>query len=129
MVVMLMRKTNLKKTTNKVKIKLKLTPDTVIALAKLLAYPPSLFPVQKTVEQKLLLSYTYELSDKLTNKSRKLLRSVDLFNTKKKTSLTLKYHEAWALEQLIRKLLNLEENKLSRTLLQKTADDINQKLL
>lgn len=111
------------------KIKLKLTPDTVLALDKILSYPAELLPATKTVEEKLLLSYAYELSDKFTGKSKKLLRSIDLFNNKKKVSFTLKYHEAWALEQLIRKLLNLEENKLSRTLLQKTADDINQKLL
>lgn len=106
------------------KIQLKLTPDTVLAIDKLL-FPNA---VGTTKQQRVLLSIMYELAEIFEKRAKKITRSTDLFNAKKKISISLKYYEAWALEQIIRNLINLEDNLYRKNLLQKTADEINQKL-
>lgn len=111
------------------KIKLKLTPDTILAIDGLLSRFYAINTVGSTKSERVLLSIMYELAEIFEKRAKKIIRSTDLFNAKKKISITLKYHEAWALEQIIRDIINLEDNPYKRNLLQKIADEINQKLL
>lgn len=110
------------------KIKLKLTPDTIIALDALFDGFTGQPLTGKTNQQKTLLSIAYELGDTFQKLANKVVRSADLFNGKKKIGISLKYYQAWALEQIIRNLINLEDNLYRKNLLQKTADEINQLL-
>lgn len=112
------------------KLKLKLTPDAILAIDRLLSRLYAISPAGSTVRERMLLSIMYELADLFSKTAKKITRTTDLFSgNKKNKSITLKYYEAWALEQIIRDVINLEENPYKKNLLQKTADEINQKLL
>lgn len=110
------------------KLKLKLTPDAILAIDKLLLRICPMNTVGNTKEERVLLSIKYELAEIFEKRAKKITRSTDLFNLKKKISISLKYHQAWALEKIIRDLINLEDNTYRKTLLQQVADEINQKL-
>lgn len=111
------------------KLKLKFIPDTILAIDGLLFRLFAINAVGSTKEERVLLSIMFELAEIFQKRAKKITHSTDLFNVKKKISITFKYHEAWALEQIIRDVINLEENHYKKNLLQKTADEINQKLL
>lgn len=111
------------------KIQLKLTPDTVLALHEVFeGMTASLNFKSMNENQRLVCSLAYDVLDKLS--AAKKRRRADLFSANKKNvSITLKYHEAWGAEVLIRSTLTLySDNPYKQTLLKKTADEINQKL-
>lgn len=111
------------------KIKLKLTPDTILALDSLFEGFCNNNLAGKTKEQKTLLSIAYDLADTFQKQANKVVRSTDLFNSKKKLGVSLKYYQAWALEQIIRQMPDPGDNEYRKTLLAKTADELNQKLV
>lgn len=109
------------------KIKLKLSPDTILALDSLFESFCGNPLAGKTKEQKTLLSIAYDLADHFQRLANRVSRSADLFSTKKKLDISLKYYQAWALERIIREMPQ-EENPYKKNLLAKTADELNQKL-
>lgn len=113
------------------KTTLKINADSIFALDKLLSNVYnigfSLGLSGKTKEAKVLLSISYELSNKFNSKSRNIVLKQSLFDSKKKYSIGLKFHEAWALEQIIYASLDNVNNDYAKTLLKKIADDLNQK--
>ena len=110
------------------KIKLKLSPDAILAVDWIFDnFCKGSLP-GRTQEQKVLLSISYDLDDTFQKQANKVVRSSDLFNTKKKMGIGLKYYQAWALEKIIREMLPLVDNLYKKTLLGSLADDINQKL-
>jgi hypothetical protein len=62
------------------------------------------------------------LADKFESKAKELKKNSNLLNQKTKTKITLKFHEAWALHEIIDELLDLvlldhyEENLISMLL-------------
>lgn len=114
------------------KIKLTLDIDGIIAIDRLLESSYRVMIANKTIDQRVIISICIELSDKFSTKARKAERDHNLLTANKKRSVTLKYHEAWALELVIRRALELSEfeylNYRSNQL-RIIADDINQKLV
>lgn len=109
------------------KTTLKINADSIFALDKLLNNVYQVPGFGKTKEAKVLLSISYELSNKFNTKARNIVLKQNLFDSRKKYSIALKYHEAWALEQIIYKSLDNVNNDYARSLLKNIADDLNQK--
>lgn len=109
------------------KVELKLNPDQVFACSKMLrgVVDSQLPPTGR--EQKLIRSMAVELNDKFNKEAQKLKKSLDLFEIKKKVKITLKYHDAWALEKLIFGAVSLIEEPYTIQQLRQLAGDINQK--
>lgn len=80
-------------------IKTKVTPDQIMALEKLMQQLPNFKPTQEL--QKVTKSIITDVADKVHSRYRKISKSPNLFNEKKKTTIELKYHEAFALTVFI----------------------------
>lgn len=109
------------------KIELKLTTDALLACNKLLhnVYETS---AQTSKESRITLSIAYDVAEKIGTKARNVIKKQSLFDCKKKHKITFKYHEAWALEQIIRNMIDTFNNVYQSSLLINIADTINQKL-
>jgi hypothetical protein len=80
-------------------IKLKITPDQILALEKLLE-DVLLKPAIK-IDEKLTKSILSDVAEKVHKMYRDILKSRDLFNEKKKKSIQLKWHEGGVLSAII----------------------------
>lgn len=108
------------------KVEFQIKNDTLIAVDKQLDKIYTL-PVSQVKTENVYKSIGYDLADKINTKAKTLIKRANLFD-KKKTKLTLKYHEAWALEQILSELIAYEANDYHRALLQAFINQINQKL-
>lgn len=110
------------------KIKLQLKPDTIIALDKLLEMLWDL-PESLDKRENVYKSIGFDLAEKFSSKAKNLIKKADLFNDKPK-SINLKYHEAWALEIIIKELLEHfpDPNPYRKALLNNLSNTLNQKL-
>jgi len=106
------------------KITLPLLVDEAFALDKLLNQVPGFVP--KTPQGKAMKSICLETSDKVHKLVRKLQKDTDLFQDKKKTKIELKYHEAYAIFELINAFLPATGHNSN---LQKINDFLHQKTL
>lgn len=106
------------------KITLPLLADEAFALDKLLNQVPDFLP--KTPQGKAMKSICLETSDRVHKLVRKLQKDTDLFHAKKKAKIDLKYHEAYAIFELINALLPATGNNIH---LQKINDFLHQKTL
>ncbi len=109
------------------KVELRLKPDTVAAVNKLLQKVYKM-PVSNDKRENVYKSIGFDLADKIDKKYKNLIKKADLFNDKP-IKITFKYHEAWALEQIIIELIADEENEYYRTLQQGLINKVNEKLL
>lgn len=111
------------------KIELKINTDTIVALGKLLEMVYDL-PVSSDKRENIYKSIGYDLADKFSSKAKSLIKKANLFDNKTH-KIKLKYHEAWALEEITRELTEIfpDKNPYRQTLYQKTLDQLNQKLL
>ncbi len=107
------------------KIELHLSPDTLIAANELLKDIYYL-PVSMDKRENVYKSIGFDLADKFDAKAKSQIKKANLFE-KKKIKLTLKYHEAWALEAVIQDLLETVTNEYRKALLLNLANSINQK--
>lgn len=110
------------------KVKLTTKTDTVMALDRLLEMIWDL-PVSTDKRENVYKSIGYDVADKVSSKAKNIIKKADLFS-KKPISISLKYHEAWALEIIISELLENfpDKNEYRTTLLNSFKDSINQKL-
>lgn len=108
------------------KIELKISPETIFAVNKTLRRVFEIAPSNNQREN-VHKSIAFDLSEKFEKKTKSLIKKADLFDSKVK-SFSIKYHEAWALEQIIRDLIRLEENQYHKVLLQKLINQLNEKL-
>ncbi|MCH4824276.1 hypothetical protein ML462_13960 [Gramella lutea] len=110
------------------KIELKLSTDTLMAANKILKEVYNL-PVSCVSRENVYKSIGMDLADKFDSKCKAQIRKANLFENKK-VKLTLKYHEAWALEALIADLTDqlIENNEYQRSLLFTLRSTIHQKL-
>ena len=108
------------------KVELKLSPDTILAANKLLR---NVFKISfsSEIQENVFKSIGFDLSEKFEKKTKSLIKKADLFDSAVK-SFSIKYHEAWALEQIIRDLIWSEKNTYQKMLLQKLINQINEKL-
>ena len=108
------------------KIELKISPETIFAVNKTLRRVFEIAPSNNQREN-VHKSIGFDLSEKFEKKTKSLIKKSDLFSSEVK-NFTIKYHEAWALEQIIRDLIRLEENQYHKVLLQKLINQLNEKL-
>ncbi|QSS96607.1 hypothetical protein [Psychroflexus sp. ALD_RP9] len=110
------------------KIKLQLKPDTIIALDRLLEMLWDL-PVSLDKRENVYKSIGYDLAEKFSSKAKSIIKKANLFETKTK-AISLKYHEAWALEIIINELLEHfpDKNEYRKSLLTSLSNNLNQKL-
>lgn len=108
------------------KIELKMNNDTLMAIAKMLQGVYTM-PVSMDRREKVYRSISYDLADKFDAKYRTKIKKSDLFDQKKLTKFSLKFHEAFALQQILMDLIQEVDNDLNRTLAQKVINALDQK--
>ena len=108
------------------KIDLKISPDQLIATASVLEDIDNVRALSSN--EKLLLSIAYDLKDKICQKSTMTKRKTDLFSTGKKVSVSLKFHEAWALEKILIERKGILQNDFNKSMVQTVINVLNQQL-
>lgn len=113
---------------NRMKVEIKLSADALLACNKLLqnVYDTKRYQSQTA---NMMLSITFDLADKLDSKSKTIMRKQGLFDTKKTHKISFKFHEARALEAVIRSMLPNIDNDYQATLLTGVANKLNQQNL
>ena len=110
------------------KIEIHLNIDSLVAVNEALK---ELYEMEPPTDKRgrVYHSLGLELSDKFDSKLKtELKKGVNLFNTKKKYKIGLKYHEAWALEGCLIELIGSLNNEYKKQLVQFTINQLNQKL-
>lgn len=69
-----------------------------------------------------------DLADRFDSKMKSIIKKVNLFEAKKKTKISLKYYEAWALKAYLTASIASVDNDYQRTLLQKQINNLDQQL-
>lgn len=108
-------------------IKLKFTNDMLMATHQILknVYNPSILLSR---EQKLVKSISFELAELFEKKCKAQIKKASLFDVQKKISLSLKYHQLWALHMLLIDLFFLHDNAFQKQQLQKVIDLLDKEL-
>jgi hypothetical protein len=106
------------------KITLKLSPDQALAMDKLFQNTVAFNAV--TNNEKSAKSICFDIQDKTDVLARKVKRSNDLFNNKKRFNLNLKFHEAHTAYLFITTNLPATNHNLY---LQQVHDQLHQKLI
>jgi hypothetical protein len=109
------------------KTDLKLTADQVFALEKLLQQVYNLYPAT-TQEQKATRSIAFDLDEKFSSKRKQIIKNNNLFEQKKRYKISLKYHEALALQRIIFDLLDTVNSEKPKFDLKNVHDFLHQKL-
>ncbi len=109
------------------KIEIKISNDSILAVNELLQH---IYTMQKSNDKKVNVyrSIGFDLADKFDTKAKQLIKKTTLFDLKKKHKITLKFHEAWALEIILRELFTYTDNHYKRFQINIVIDDLNQKL-
>lgn len=109
------------------KVELKLSNDTLMATNKILKEIYEL-PLSQVKRENVYRSIGFDLADKFDKKCKTQIKKANLFDNKK-VKITLKFHEAWALESLIKSLADeiIVNNEYQRRLVFALADTLNQK--
>lgn len=110
------------------KIELKLDNDSIIHVTELIK---NVYTTDQALgkENKMLKSIAYDLADKFEGKYKTLIKKQCLFSNKNKTKVTLKWHEAWALETLLHYLMDLAPSSFAKIKLNQVISQLNQKLV
>lgn len=113
------------------KIELKLTADELHYLDQRFAQVGNVTLLsfnQQKADRKLILSILIEVADKLSAMTTKLSRKPSLFDTKKRHKITLKYHEAYAVNVYLTGANNLETDDYKKSMAAKLSLMLDQKL-
>jgi hypothetical protein len=86
------------------KIELKLTADQIVAVAKLLEQVTE-SSLPSSTQDKVNKSISFDLSDKFASKKSSVKKSNSLFDFKKRHKMSLKYHEANTLFEVVNQFL------------------------
>lgn len=108
------------------KVVLNLNKDALIAANQMLQQVYEM-PVSMDQRENVYKSIGFDLADKLDKKVKTLIRKANLFD-KEKIKLSLKYHEAWALEAILLDRAPLIGNDYQKNLTQALIHTINQQL-
>ena len=108
------------------KIALKLNPDTAIIIAVTIEAVYNSKAL--TRKEKSTLSIALDVASKLDAKAINVKAKRNLFDAKKKISITLKFHEADMLELLLIQQMQGVEQPYIRQEIQKAINQLNQKL-
>ena len=110
------------------KVELKLTADTINAAARLLEKVYDL-PAPLGQSEKIIRSIAYDVADAMLSKQKTIRKKLNLFDAKKKHKISLKYHEAFALYNILNELNINVSDDYNRTILNKSKDDLHQKTI
>jgi hypothetical protein len=110
------------------KVELKLTADTINAAARLLEKVYDL-PTPLGQSEKIIRSIAYDVADTMLSKQKTIRKKLNLFDAKKKHKISLKYHEAFALYNILNELNINVSDDYNRTILNKLKDDLHQKTI
>ncbi|WP_281237871.1 hypothetical protein [Flavobacterium praedii] len=108
------------------KVILKLNPDTAIIVAATIEAVYNSKAL--TRKEKSTLSIAIDVASKLDGKAINVKAKRNLFDAKKKISITLKFHEADMLEMLLIQQMKGIEQPYIRQEIQKAINQLNQKL-
>lgn len=107
-------------------IKVKTNGDGIGAVNKVLEH--ILYTNTTEKQNKLLKSLAFDISDKFTAAHKKAVKKSTLFDQKKTYAITLKFHEAYALEMIIAGYINLVDDQYSKLQLDKLKNYLNQQM-
>ena len=108
------------------KVELKISPENAIIIAAALQAVYNSKAV--TRRDKSTLSIALDVAAKFDAKAVNLKAKMNLFDAKKKIKISLKFHEADMLELLLIQQLGSIQDEYIRGQIQKTINDLNQKL-
>ena len=110
------------------KVELNITSDTLFAINDLLDKIYQL-PVSLDKRENVYKSIGYDVADKISTRAKTQIKKANLFQNKK-IKFTIKYHEAWALEEILKDLLSFftPDNDYHQNLIQNLINQLNQKL-
>ena len=110
------------------KVELKLSNDTIIAVNQLLCQV-YLLPASIDQQVKLMRSIIYDVADRFDKKVKTQIKKASLFDAKKRTKFTLQFHEAWALKEVLQSLYATLSNPYQQSLIQTVINTLDQKLV
>ena len=110
------------------KVELKLTADTINAAARLLEKVYDL-PAPWGQSEKIIRSIAYDVADAMLSKQKSIRKKLNLFDAKKKYKISLKYHEAFALYNILNELIINVSDDYNRVILDKLKNDLHQKTI
>lgn len=84
--------------------------------------------VSQVKTERVYRSIGYDLAAKFDTKWKSKLRKHDLFDQKKLSKVTLKFHEAWALQHILTDFHGSEDSDFTSNLILKVINTIDQKL-
>lgn len=109
------------------KIKLKQNIDGLMALDKLCNI--ILGNEMCGIDAKIVKSITYDIHKLVKSPLQKAQENNNLFDNKKKYTITLKFHEAYALHEGIIGIIHTVNNEYQKVKLNQIKDFLNQKLI
>lgn len=108
------------------KIELKLNSDAIIALSQKLSGVYIAYPL--TTSEKVMKCVLMDVFDRVSTKAKGLQRKQSLFDSKKKVTLSLKFHQAYYLYEFI-KGIEMFDTDFQATQIQKIINLLDQKLV
>ena len=109
------------------KIVIHISLDTLMAANEILKEIYNL-PVSLDKRENVYKSIGFDLADKFDGKCKTQIKKANLFENKK-IKISLMYHEAWALEEIIQDLSDIVKNDYRKALLLNLTNIINQKIV
>lgn len=107
------------------KVAIKLSPDAVIAVHKTLQNMYDM-PVSVNKIEKIYRSIGFDLADAFEKKFKAIIKNQTLFD-KKNSKISLKFHEACALQDIISNLIHTAPNSFIASHLQNVINQLDQK--
>lgn len=109
------------------KIELKLSSDELVCINNQLqkAYGRGFLQVDL---YNVVHSIVLEVADSFDTKTKTRIKKANIFDSRKKTKISLKYHEAWAIKIYLQSEVQEINNDYQRTLLNKQIGIIDQQL-
>lgn len=108
------------------KVEIKFSNDTLMAINAQLQEIYNL-PVSTIKRENVYKSIGVDLADKFDKKCKTLIKKASLFDQKKRFKMSLKFHEAWALQEILMELVSQVKNEYQKTLIEKTINTLDQK--
>lgn len=110
------------------KVELKITSDTINATARLLEQLYDL-PTPLGQRETIIRSIAYDVADAMLSKQKSVRKKLNLFDAKKKYKISLKFHEAFALYNILNELIINVSDDYNRFIISKLIAEIHQKII
>lgn len=109
------------------KVELKINFDTLLAVSSLVN---KIYELPATFDERtnVYFSIGCDVADRFDSKTKGQLKKQNLFDHKKLHKITLKFHEAWALQAILMDLISTVTSPYQKGLIQKVINIIDQKI-